>query len=153
MGVNYDQKCILGWAFERDDVEKEIRQAEYEQQPRYDTKTGEVTHHESVLVKARDYVLELAGEKADCMWELSEAVAKKFDLQVDRDAETFYIGISLGDPFDMGRVELLNGTVCLDDLAMAITTLKELQEDVAGDADFRGHQKAAIALHFIARVG
>jgi hypothetical protein len=148
MGVNYNQTCILGWAFERNDVEREVRPAEYEQQARYNTKTGEVSHYDNVLVKARDYVLELAGEKADCLWELSEAVASKFDLQcaMDHDEDTFYIGIKLGEKTNYGRADLLNGTVCMVDLAPGINRLRELQEEIAGD-------DPAIALHFIGSVG
>lgn len=146
MGVNYSQTCILGWVFDSDDVEREVSPAKYEQQARYDTKTGEVSHYDNVLVKARDYALELAGEKADCIWELSEAVAKKFGLQCATDEDTFYIGIKLGEQTDYGRADLLDDTVCLDDLALSINRLRELQGDIAGD-------DTEIALHFIASVG
>lgn len=149
MGIDYDQYCILGWKFDRNDIERQISPAEYQKQDRFDTKTGKVTHQENVLVKAREYVLEVAGVQDEYIYDLAEAVAEKFGLNyaVDSDSDSFCLGIKLGENPDFGysRVDLLDGSVCLDDLASFITTLKELQPDIAPDQ--------AIELHFMYHVG
>jgi len=147
MGVDYNQKCILGWEFTTEQLEKEISPAEYTQQPRFDTQSGLETHKENVLVKERDYFLELAGFKDECLYELAGAVSDHFGLAmaVDQDDESIFTGISLGDEWDCGRVDLLIGDVQLDLIAKYIDRLKEVQEDL-GTPD-------SPALHFVANVG
>jgi hypothetical protein len=147
MGVNFIQYCILGWEFTRDDIEQEISPAEYQLQDRFDTKTGKVTHQENVLVKAREYKLAAAGVEADDIYDLAEGIADKYGLEcgIDSDYDRFWIGFKMGETEDYGRVDLINGSVCLDDFAMSLNTLRELQADIAPDQ--------AIELHFGSHVG
>jgi len=147
MGVNFTQSCILGWSFNRGQVEKELCPPEYTEQSRYDTKTGEETHKERVLIKEREYILECAGERHEEMYELAAIVADKFGLSYIMDFEEgeFFIGITLGDDFDYGRVELLIGDVQLDELAAKLNKLKDLQEDI-GTPD-------SPAIYFVTNVG
>ena len=147
MGVNFTQSCILGWSFNRGQVEKEISPAKYIEQQSYDVRTGQENGTNRGLVKEREYILECAGERHEEMYELAAIVGSKFGLSyfMDSEEEEFFIGIALGDDFDYGRVELLIGDVQLDDLAVKLNKLKDLQEDI-GTPD-------SPAIHFITNVG
>ena len=145
MGVNYTQRCILGFLIEADDIEETLEPAIYDEQPRYDTKTGKQTHTERVLVKERVKIFKWADLENEYLYDLGENIADKYDISfvVDQHCEFLYIGLDVADSYEYGRVDLLEDTVSLESLQGGV---EELQEKFPNCKD-------EISLHFVSNVG
>lgn len=145
MGVNYDQKCMIGLRVDIDDIKVVISEAVYEDQNRYDSRTGKVTHVEKVLVEEERSRYEFMGE-AHGEWEvLGYNVARKLKLQCyteygyyDQD-KFFCIGEFIGESDDCGNVDLLSGELSLSEIS-------EIFERV-------GNILGPVSLHFLNSVG
>lgn len=146
MGVNYTQHCILGYGGDLEDYKVVIEDKQYEKQPRYDTKTGEISHYENVLVKNEESHYKLFGCENEYGYELLEDLSRKYKLNVGFDfynAADFAIGYHLGDGKDCGRVDLIEGVVDVD---WVVEKRKEL-------ADILNCSVEDIKIHFLSNVG
>ena len=143
MGTNYGQTCMVGVRFERDDLKKIISPAEYRDEPRYDTRTGKQIRTERILVKREDFVYEVLGVEYD---DLSEVEIDGLDCRENSDPDErdgFFIGIEIGDDYDCGRVDLLQGSVSLKEISEKAKTVSEKLNVPIED----------IGVHFITYVG
>lgn len=123
MGVIYKQYAILGIKINKEDIKRVVSEAIYEERPRYDTRTGEKTHLEKVLVREEEEVYEFMGVSSPCFYELYEELCKAFreDLDVEltggyNDEECIYIGKKLGVNTGGYSLDGLEGELSLDDL-------------------------------------
>lgn len=123
MGVNYCQYCILGIKVKIANLKHIISPAEYADQARYDTRTGKQISTERVLVKEEDYEYRFMGYSGDS--DLFYTLPDDLGLGggVDQDGEFFYMGYKIGDDTDYGRVEMLCGSLSLDDIQEKISEL------------------------------
>lgn len=144
MGVNYDQRAILGICISSESAEHELSPAEYVEQPQYDTSTGVQVASKSVLKKHREVEYRYGKWVSYDMYSLGELIAKELHLSCvfDNDEEDIFIGFPVGETHDYGRVELLEGEVSLDELE---NLRAELQERLSGDHE--------INLYLITSVG
>lgn len=144
MGVNYDQKCMVGIEVALSDITVVVSEAVYEGQNRYNPKTGEITGTEKVLVKKAELKYVFMGEESDDWYCMIENIAEELglDCYVPRsdDEQYFYIGRFVGDEEDMGNVEMLTGSV---EISYLVKLMTELKDKLPGD----------ISLHFLSNVG
>lgn len=144
MGVNYDQKCMVGIEVDLSDITYVVSDAVYENQNRYNPKTGEITGTEKVLVKRAELEYVFMGEESDDWYCMIENLADKLGLDsyVPRsdDEQYFYIGTFVGDEQDMGNVEMLTGSV---EISYLVKLMTELKDKLPGD----------ISLHFLSSAG
>ena len=131
MGVDYYQKAIVGVKLSVKDLKKVVSPAIYEDQPRYDTKTGKVKGHERVLVKQEQSVYAIGPYEFKDQYSIQ---FNKHELYVDlRDEgntsdEVIYIGLTA--PIDMDKDmgvdgEFLDGSISLSGLSDAIDEVRE----------------------------
>ena len=146
MSVNYDQKCMVGIEVALSDITVVVAEAVYEDQNRYDPKTGKITGTERVLVKQTKLKYAFMGEESNNWYCMIKNLAVELDLdsyiqEGDSDGEAyFYIGTFVGDEQDMGRADLLTGSVEISYLVKLMTELKDI---LPGD----------ISLHFLSSAG
>lgn len=144
MGVNYDQKCMVGIEVALSDITVVVSEAVYEDQNRYNPKTGKITGTERVLVKKEELKYVFMGEESDDWYCMIENLADKLGLDsyVPRsdDEQYFYIGTLVGDEQDMGRADLLTGSV---EISYLVKLMTELKDKLPGD----------ISLHFLSSAG
>lgn len=143
MGTNYGQTCMVGVRFEPDDLKKIISPEEYRDEPRYDTRTGKQIRTERILVKEEDFVYEVLGVEYDDLGEVEIdglCCAENFDPN-ERDG--FFIGIEIGDEYDCGRVDLLQGSISLLEISEKAKIVSEKLNVPIED----------IGVHFITYVG
>jgi hypothetical protein len=106
MGVNYQQFCIIGISIPYKDLQVTTSEAIYEEQNRYDPKTGKVVGAENVLVKEREWHVEFNGKKYDDYYDIERDYKDMFSY-MDYDCETFYLGLKI-ETEDFGRADLIN---------------------------------------------
>lgn len=140
MGVNYSQYCYLGLVFDLDEIEFVESPAEYKLEDRYDTRTGKVTHQEEVLVKEEVCYYKINDVKFE---HPDDYRAKHFDARFDSYNDRIYVGYKIGNFHDYGRVDLLEGSVCLDNLTKMSDKIKEAFPEY----------KDKVMLHFFNSVG
>jgi hypothetical protein len=124
MGVNYTQHCIMGLELKYEDMKVVVSPAKYEEQNRYDNRTGKVTHTENVLVQREEYYFEAFGVKNEEFYEFVEELADKYELDSviisgEYSETVVYVGKKIGDEYDCGRVDLLIGNYSLQELQEA----------------------------------
>ena len=140
MGVNYDQECMVGIEVALSDITVVVSEAVYEDQNRYDPRTGKILKTEKVLVKAAELKYVFMGEESDDWYCMIENIAEELglDCYVPRsdDEQYFYIGTLVGDEQDMGRADLLTGSV---EISYLVKLMTELKDKLPGD----------ISLHFL----
>lgn len=120
MGIDYTQCCIYGLAIRKEDVKTVISPAKYEKQNRYNPKTGKVTHTENTLVKEAEESYSIFGVNEESFHELGWALAKAFPelaVYVPYDEDVIYLGYNVADSEGGGRVTLLRGFICLEELS------------------------------------
>jgi len=139
MGINYRQSCILGICLEEDEIKKVISPAKYRDEPRFDPRTGKQTHTERILEKYEEYVYEVFNVQYQDLYGIQ---VHGLDTVVDND-EVLYIGIHIGDHFDGGRADLLQGSF----------SLSETDNKAKMIAEKLGVDHEDIELHFIASIG
>ena len=150
MGVDYTQYCILGIRLDVDDIKIVTDEEVYEDQPRYNTKTGEMTKMVSILVKEEQYHYEYAGFTDECLWDLGEQIEKKLDdenISVQHGGEydsSIYIGKKIGESSEgYCKADLLDGSIDLEDLFLDAEKMAvELEVD-----------PSKIELHFVKHIG
>jgi hypothetical protein len=146
MGVNYDQKCMVGIEVDLSDITYVVSEAVYEDQNRYDPRTGKILKTEKVLVKAAELEYVFMGKESDDWYCMIENIAAELDLdsyvqEDDSDGEAYFcIGTFIGDERDMGRVDLLEGSV---EISYLVKLMTELKDKLPGD----------ISLHFLSSAG
>ena len=144
MGVNYDQKCMVGIEVDLSDITYVVSDAVYENQNRYNPKTGEITGTEKVLVKRAELEYVFMGEESDDWYCMIENIAEELglDCYVPRsdDEQYFYIGKFVGEEQDMGNVDMLTGSV---EISYIVKLAEELKSKLPGD----------ISLHFLSSAG
>ena len=145
MGVNYRQKCMVGIEVALSDITVVVSEAVYEDQNRYNPKTGKITGTERVLVKEEELKYVFMGEESDDWYCMIENIAEELGIdsciQEDDDGDAyFYIGTLVGDEQDMGRADLLTGSV---EISYLVKLMTELKDKLPGD----------ISLHFLSSAG
>jgi hypothetical protein len=145
MGVNYTQHCMLGFYLDADDITVIRQPAIYDEQPRYDTRTGKQTHTEKVLVKQEEAVYQFEDLEDEYLEELGEQIADKYGVgcRVDQEYEFLCVGIDVAESADYGRVDLLNDDI---DIKSLLQEAEELKEKFP-------QYKDQIGLHFFSYVG
>jgi len=152
MSTNYRQKCIVGIKIDSCDIIKEISPNVFEQQSRYDTKTGVETHKEAVLVQRGENVSEIFGETyGEYIYDVAKQLGKRFAMDCICDAEEgeLFLGIQIGENEDCGRADLLQGKVSLDDLEGYV-------DEIWGKLPHNNHptvDRSDIGIHFVTNVG
>jgi hypothetical protein len=136
MGIDYTQHCVYGLAIHKDEVEAVVSPAVYEQQNRYNPKTGQVSHTEKTLVKESEEKYSVLGVAAESFYELSDGLQAAFpDLQItySYDEDIIYVGYNVADKEDGGRVTLLEGSIDIESLMdlhkQLAQKLQKLQSD------------------------
>ena len=144
MGVDYDQKCMVGIEVDLSDITVVVSDAVYEDQNRYDPRTGKILKTEKMLVKAAKLEYVFMGKESDDWYCMIENIAEELglDCYVPRsdDEQYFYIGTFVGEEQDMGNVDMLTGSV-------EINYLVKLAEDL------KSKLSGNISLHFLSSVG
>ena len=145
MGVNYRQKCMVGIEVALSDITVVVSEAVYEDQNRYNPKTGKITGTEIVLVKEEELKYVFMGEESDdwcCMIEnIAEELGIDSYIQEGDDGDAYFcIGTFVGDEQDMGRADLLTGSV---EISYLVKLMTELKDKLPGD----------ISLHFLSSAG
>jgi hypothetical protein len=138
MGVNYSQYCYLGLAFDLDEIHFIESPAEYKLEDRYDVKTGKVTHQEKVLVKEEVSYYKINGANFE---DPDDFNIKNFETISNNDR--IYVGYSIGNFRDYGRVDLLEGSISLDELIKMSNEIKNAFPDY----------KDKVMIHFFNSVG
>lgn len=137
MSVNYSQTCIIGVAIPTERLRHVLVPAKYDNQPRYDTKTGAVTHYEKVLIQREEYIYRLFSKDYEYLYEIEEGMRSKFDLDTGFNSEEtmIYIGKSVGKSEDLGRVDLLSGEISFEEL----NTIKDEVSSKIPDYEIKIH--------------
>lgn len=145
MGINVTQKMIIGIALDSDECHYQKSPAVYDEQPRYDTKTGVQTHTERVLVKEEETYFKFRDvvEENEGFHYFIEVVGTKYnlDVAVDEESEIGYIGYNCGLNNGSYSFDLLEGSLSIDDINDNVTALKEIFLD------------EEIGIHFVGYVG
>jgi len=146
MGVNFQQKCMVGVEVPLSDITVMVAEATYEDQNRYNPKTGKITGTERVLVRESELKYVFMGKESKYWQGMIEDLAEELGLDsyiqegnFDR-WESFCIGTFIGDERDMGRVDLLEGSV---EISYLVKLMTELKDKLPGD----------ISLHFLSSAG
>lgn len=123
MGVDYVQNCVFGFFIEVEDLLVELSPEITEEQPRYDTRTGKVSHYENVVVKQSEEVYRFEDLEDEEIHILANLIYKKYpDLEChvgsddDYRPSGIYIGYNLGDGDNDWGTRLLDGEVSIDEL-------------------------------------
>ena len=145
MGVNFRQKCMVGIEVPLSDITVVVAEATYEDQNRYNPKTGKITGTERVLVRESELKYVFMGKEYDDYHSLIGDLVDELELDSYIEDEDdgngyFYIGTFIGDERDMGRVDLLEGSV---EISYLVKLMTELKDKLPGD----------ISLHFLSSVG
>lgn len=116
MGLDIHQHAIVGIKLSSEDIKKVISPAIYEDQPRYDTKTGELKRYERVLVKEEKSVFAIGPYEFRDQWSINFKKDNKQVLGVRLLEGNIYIGLDLPiskavDVYAMG--DYLNGSISL----------------------------------------
>lgn len=145
MGVNFTQYCILGLEVDCDELKVVTSPEKYESQPRYNTKTGEITHRECVVIQEEQSHYEFLGCVDECIYELGLQLEDMYDIDFiyDNDCNVMYLGKKLGDEYDCGRVDLLSG---YENIPTVVEWSKELAKTLHCNLD-------DITLNFTSHVG
>lgn len=146
MGVNYDQKCMVGIEVPLSDITTVVEEAVYENQNRYNPKTGKITGTERVLVKEEVLKYSFMGRESGNWCAMIESLADEIGLDSYIQEgncpgeEYFCIGKFIGDNNDMGRADLLTGSV---EISYLVRLMTELKDTLPGN----------ISLHFLSSAG
>lgn len=117
MGWNIKQHMVVGVELEVDDIEVEVSPEIVEQQARYNTRTGEITHYETVVVKRRETTYRFLDKDFDDLEDLW-GICEELGLQchIDWSDNLVVIGKDVFTTDDLGRVDLCVGSTGLEHL-------------------------------------
>ncbi len=132
MGWTASQRCIVGISADIEELKVVDTEAIFEEQNRYDTRTGKILKTDTVLVKDEEYHYEWLGCKGQSISSLIANAEKAFKVESFEGEETIYLGFSLGDNVNCGRIDLLQGYVSIEEVNATVKTLQEMfpKEDV-----------------------
>lgn len=117
MGVNFNCYVFYGLSLEAEDFKELISPAVYEDQPRYDTRTGQVVKTERVLVKEEQAVYKMAGLEDVKFYSLVGRIARKFDLDIVENMDgVYFVGYNVFETEGYEQNDLADGTCDLDTL-------------------------------------
>ena len=144
MGTNFVQKCVLGVSFKEESVKNIISEEQYRDEPRYDTRTGKQIRTERITIKGEVSNYIVLGKTFDELGCVEfDDLDVVYDFDSEKGCESLYIGEEIGDNEDLGRVDLLSGSISFDEISEKAKVLSErLNVDVK-----------EIGLHFVTRVG
>lgn len=115
MGINYYQHCIIGIKVSVDDLLVVTSPAVYEEQNRYDSKTGKVIGTERVLVKEEESHYVWDGKIYE---EYDDLCQIEFDESIGTDTyfidDHIYFGYSIGSNKDYGKADLIDDELTLE---------------------------------------
>jgi hypothetical protein len=155
MSVSYTGRLIYGLLLEKSDC-KVIKEPQVtEEQPRYDTVTGKVVSHKTVVVKAEQSVYKFGIYEAETFYDLLEMIVRKsgyeLDYTTDSDYEYAILGLNAWD-----NTGDYTWDVPEDD-GMSIKELQAKHEEVVEQLAEVGihinEDKDELKLHFISNVG
>lgn len=115
MGVHYFQYCFIGIKVPIDDLLVVTSPAVYEEQNRYDPKTGKVKGTERVLVKEEESHYEWDGkvyEEYDDLRQIEPDKSIGIDVRLIDDH--LYFGYSVDADEDCGNVDLIEDELTLE---------------------------------------
>jgi hypothetical protein len=138
MGINYDQCAIIGIELSINDLKVVDKEAVYENQNRYDTRTGKVSKIEKVLVQKEEYHYEFNSKSYDDFYSIENDYE---DLESFYDDDYIYLGLKIGDGKDFGRVDMLEGSLSLEEISEHFKEMKEMFPDME------------IKLYFVSKAG
>jgi len=145
MGIDYNQSCILGIKIEESDYAVCTKETVWKSEKRYDRKTGERIEDERSVVTEAEYIVSYMDVEGYDEWDLAEKLAKKLGLTYCMDDNgtgcDIYIGYSLGGSDDYGRVDLIDGSVSMEDFASKLSKLTTI------------FNSEKIELHFVSSAG
>lgn len=139
MGVDHVQHCVFGICLRAADLRVELSPEISEKQPRYDTKTGAITHYEKVVVKHAESMYRFEDLEEGCFFELADAIGRKYEnleslCDGNKEDKHIYIGYSLGDNAGDWGSDLLSGEVSLHGLVNMENSLRNIfpkfEEDI-----------------------
>jgi hypothetical protein len=135
------------------DITVVVAEATYEDQNRYNPKTGKITGTKRVLVRESELKYVFMGKESKYWQGMIEDLAEELGLdsyiqEGNFDGEeSFCIGTFIGDEHDisigsssLGRVDLLEGSV---EIGYLVKLMTELKDKLPGD----------ISLHFLSSAG
>lgn len=142
MGVDYSQYCIIGIKVLIDDLKVLTSPAVYEEQNRYDPKTGKVIGTERVLVKEEESHYVWDGKIYE---EYDDLCQIEFDESIGTDTyfidDHIYFGYSIGSNKDYGRVDLIDDELTLEFIQEKFDQIRKRFPDYP------------VQMHFVASVG
>lgn len=152
MGFNYTQHCIFGFKLKVEDLLVELSPEVSENQPRYDTKTGKISHYEKVIIKKAQKVYRFEDIEDDWIPEFVELINEKYPGlscsyntdNADFDTPYIYIGCNIGSMNDdWSRHKFLEGEVSIEQLLEMKNKISEYFPDFQDQ----------IKIHFFCWVG
>lgn len=118
MGVSYSVYLVYGFELKEKDCKIIIEPAVFEDQNRYDFKTGVVSHKETILVKQEKfkYVFGNIEQEGPGWYEFLETVSNKLKLKAydDNRTGTAVVGKLILENKDWGRFDAPKGSISLN---------------------------------------
>lgn len=139
MGVDYTQHCLVGVRVNVADINVVVKEAIYEDQNRYDTRTGKITHVEKVLVKSQVSKFVFNNKEYENIYNI-ENDYKDMTFIYNYDESAFYLGIPVTDPSGYGSFHSLTGFFLKEEIL-------ELFEEASKKLN------RPVQMHFISSVG
>lgn len=151
MGLDIYQNAIVGVKLSVKDLKKVISPAIYHEQPRYDTKTGEVKGYERVLVKQEQSVYAVGPYEFKDQHSIQFKKNDKYELDVSYKSDDFvYIGLDA--PVDIDREAGISGTILKG--SISLMKLESVMVEVKNKLFHLGFNDLAskVELHFFTDV-
>ena len=123
MSVNFSQKMIIGTKIYHDELKVVTEKAQYEDQNRYDTRTGKIIKTVSVLIKDEEYHYEFLNKKYDDIFDIDHDFP---ELNLYYFDEYIILGWEILKPKDLGRVDLIQGKISLEEFTEAFKKVKDI---------------------------
>lgn len=139
MGIDYTQYCLVGVRVNIQDINVVVKEAVYEDQNRYDTKTGKITHVEKVLVKSQVSKFVFNNKEYENIYNI-ENDYKNMTFLYNYDESAFYLGIPVKEPNSYGSFHSLTGFFLKEEIL-------ELFEEASKKLN------RPVQMHFISSVG
>lgn len=145
MGVNYDCNVVCGIRLDREELKVILSPAVYEDQPRYDTRTGKVIKTEKVLVKQEKHIYKFGEFEDEDFYDLTNniAVSKGLDMFYGQDHEYTVVGQELFEQKDCGKLSAPEGECSEGEIS---DIFKEIREAFPGNEEL-------VLIHAVCNIG
>lgn len=143
MGIIYCQYAFLGISIDLEKAKEIVSPADYREELRFNPKTGEISGKERILVKQEDYQYKILGNIYPDIDDIESTNIHDLAIYRDYKSQTLFIGKSIGKNLDMGRVDLLYGSVSIDDILKDSNNIADLLKVSIED----------IKIHFVGYIG